>query len=405
MLRKYAKKIIKRLSSNNYHPLNHIVLNAQAMLHNVATIQKQHPGFEIIPVLKSNAYGHGLEQVAEILNDADCNYLAVDGYFEAAKIKDITKHHILVLGYILPDNVPLLDIKRCSFVVQDALAIQALGSLGRPVKIHIELNTGFNRLGLQANEIPGYLEALKKYPGLELEGVMSHLVDADNELDDSFDVKQQELFDDYIERIKNAGFNPKLIHIAQTAGSAKIKSKYANAIRLGIGTYGINPLSPKDPHYSDLTKLQPVLELKSTIIKVIELKKGDKVSYNATFTAPKDMRIGVLPLGYYEGVPRELSNKGIFTYGRKELPVVGRVCMNHTMVSLDKLDLKVGDQVTIISSDPKSPNSVLSMQAKLGLFSYTTVTKLSSSIRRQVIEKDINHVGIQTPSNRGESKG
>src|SRR5215475_16609 len=104
MLRRYAKKVLKHLSTNGYRPLNRIELNANAMLHNVALIQKQHPDFEIIPVLKSNAYGHGLEQVAEILNDATCRLLAVDGYFEAARIRDITKHRILVLGYILPEN-------------------------------------------------------------------------------------------------------------------------------------------------------------------------------------------------------------------------------------------------------------------------------------------------------------
>ncbi|HEY1835430.1 MAG TPA: alanine racemase [Candidatus Saccharimonadales bacterium] len=385
MLRKYAKKALRRLAANDYRPLNRIELKRQAMLHNVMHIQKQHPGFEIIPVLKANAYGHGLEQVAEILNGAACNYLAVDGYFEAAKIRDITKHRILVLGYVLPQNVRLLDTKRCSFVVQDVAGLTAFGKLGKPVRIHAEFNTGFNRLGVLPEELSEYLAALKKYPNLELEGVMTHLVDADNELDDSFDARQQELFDAHVAKILEAGFRPKLIHIAQTAGSTKIKSKYANAIRLGIGTYGVNPLLPQDPHYADLASLEAVLELKSTIIKTINLKKGDMVSYNATFAAPKPMRIGVLPLGYYEGVPRELSNKGCVTYNGKELPIVGRVCMNHTMIDLGQTNLKVGDEVTLISNDPAKSNSVAGMQKKHGLFPYTTMTSLASSVRREII--------------------
>jgi alanine racemase len=384
MLRKYAKKVLTLTTSNNYKTLNTIELSSKNLLHNVELIQKQHIGFNIIPVLKSNAYGHGLEQIAEILNQSKCRFLAVDGYFEAARIRDITKHNILVLGYILPENIHPLDTKKCSFVVQDIAGLEAFGSLSKHVKVHVELNTGFNRLGLRKDELKGYLDTLRKYPKLELEGVMTHLVDADNSQDDSFNQHQQKLFDDLVSEIIKAGFKPKLIHIAQTAGSTKIKSKYANAIRLGIGTYGINPLLPSDPHYKDLGALQPVLELKSTIIKVIGLNKGDKVSYNATFIAEKPMRIGVLPLGYYEGIQRALSNKGFVTHKDKELPIVGRVCMNHTMIDLTKTDIKLNDIVTVISNDPSKPNSVIGMQNKYKLFSYTTITVLSSSLRRRI---------------------
>jgi len=386
MFRKYVKKAVKHLSANDYQPLNRIELNAAAMTHNVAYIKKQHPGFEVVPVLKSNAYGHGLEQVAEILNGADCHSLAVDGYFEAAKIRDITKHHILVLGYILPENAHLLDTKRCSFVVQDIAGLRAFAALRRPVKVHLELNTGFNRLGLQPGELPEYLEELKRHSNLELEGIMSHLADADNERDDSFDEKQQGQFDTLVTQILSAGFQPKFIHIAQTAGSAKIRSKYANTVRLGIGTYGINPLLPEDSHYKDLAKLKPVLDLKSTIIKVLDLKKGDRVSYNGIFTAPKPMRIGVLPLGYYEGVQRALSNKGCVTYGSKSLPIVGRVCMNHTMIDLGQTSLQIGDEVTVISSDSVLPNSVAALQSERGLFAYTTLTGIASSVHREIID-------------------
>jgi alanine racemase len=334
MLRRAVKRTLAYVTATGYHTLNRIELSGSRVLHNVALIQGQHPGFEVIPVLKGNAYGHGIEQIAEILNDASCRLVAVDGYFEAVKIRDITKHHILVMGYILPENVQLLDTKRCSFVVQDIQGLIAFGALSKPVDIHLELNTGFNRLGLELEELPAYLKTLKTYPTLNLEGIMTHLADADNELDESYTAKQLRAFDDQVSDIIAAGFNPKFVHIAQTAGSTKVVSRYANAIRLGIGVYGINPLSLKDSHYKDLASLQPVLELKSTIIKVLDLHKGEKVGYNGTFTASRLMRLGVLPLGYYEGVPRELSNKGCVTHNGVALPIVGRVCMNHTMVDL-----------------------------------------------------------------------
>jgi len=384
MLRRFAKQTLQKLRSTDYQTLNWIELSRSRTLHNVSEIQKLHQDWEVIPVLKGNAYGHGLEEMAEILNGADCHFVAVDGYFEAAKIRDITHHRILVMGYILPENMHLLDIKHCSFVVQDIAGLRAFGSLKKPVNIHMELNTGFNRLGLQADEIEEYLRELKKHTNLRLEGIMTHLADADNPDDDAFTRRQVEQFDYLVENILKEGFKPSLIHIAQTAGSTKAASRFANALRLGIGLYGINPLEPGDPHYHELANLQPVLTLKSHIIKVIDLKKGDRVSYNGTFAAPKSMRIGVLPLGYYEGIPRELSNKGYVIAGSKVLPIVGRVCMNHTMAAITN-KIEMGDEVMIISDNPAHPNSVAQLHLQYGLFHYQVLTSISSSVRRQIV--------------------
>lgn len=385
MIRRHIKKLLTSVPSATYHTLNRIELSRASTLHNLALIQNRHPDFGIMPVLKGNAYGHGLEQMATILNQADCAFVTIDGYFEAAKIRDITKHPILVLGYIKPENVNVLDTKKCSFVVQDIKGLQSFGHLGKPVKIHVELNTGMNRMGLSEDELLPYLKTVKEFPNLRLEGVLTHLADADNPSNSSFTENQVELFDHLVEMIRRQGFAPKYIHIAHTAGSTKATSKYANALRLGIGLYGLNPLRQADAHYQDLAALQPVLELKSTVVKVVSLKKGDKVSYGGTFTAPKAMNIGVLPLGYYEGVPRALSNVGTVTVGHTKLPIVGRVCMNHAMLDLRGTDIKVGDEITVISSNPSLPNSVDQICDTHNLFNYSFVTNLSSSIRRIII--------------------
>lgn len=385
MLRSLAKKTAHKLHGSSYIPLNRIDIYADRLLNNVSYLQRQHPTYGIIPVLKANAYGHGLSQVAEVLNAASCTFLAVDGYFEAGKLRHITRHPILVMGYIRPENVRLLDTKRCSFVIQDKTGLKAFGERGRPVRVHIELNTGMNRMGLASSELDSYLRTLKKYPNLQLEGVMTHLADADNPHDDRFTDAQVRLFDQLVEHIHEKDFQPQHVHIAQTAGSTKARSRYANAIRLGIGLYGINPLDRQDPHHFDLAGLQPVLELKSTIIKVVELQKGDRVSYNGIFTAAKPMRIGVLPVGYYEGIPRELSNVGCVLYGSEPLQIVGRVCMNHLMIDLGTTKAKVGTEITVISADSAQPNSVARFSVEHGLFPYALVTGIASSIRRNVV--------------------
>ncbi len=384
-VKKYAKLAIARLGANNYRTLNLIELDRRRFLHNFNFFKRNNPGAEVIPVLKGNAYGHGLSEVAQILNEIDCDFIAVDGYFEAAKIRDITKHQILVMGYILPANSHLLDTKKCSFVVQDIAGLRALGSLRKPVRVHMELNTGMNRMGLQPEEVDSYLAELQRHKNLQLEGVMSHLADADNVIDDSFTKKQVSLFDKLVAKIQTAGFEPKYIHIGQTAGSVKVKSSYANALRVGLGLYGINPLNSEDSHHVELVGLRPALELKSTILKILELQKGNKVSYNGIFTAPKKMKIGVLPLGYYEGVPREMSNKGIVSYRGQELPIVGRICMNHTMVDLKDSDAQVGSEVIIVSKDKTAANSIEQITKAHNLFSYSLLTGLSSNLRRQII--------------------
>ncbi len=386
MLKRRIKNLISNKSSNVYKTLNIIEISRSRLLFNAKYIQEMNNNFFIIPVLKANAYGHGLIQCSEILNDFDCDLVAVDGYFEATKIIDLTRHKVLVLGYINPDNFYLLDTNRCSFVVQDVDSLKRFGELNKRVNVHIEINTGMNRLGLNSDEIDDYLNELKKYPKMILEGIMTHLADADNDIDSSYSENQVEQFDEIVEKIIQAGFNPKYIHIAQTAGSVKVKSKFANSIRLGIGLYGINPLSKKDKSHNTLDSLKPILELKSTIVKKINLKKGDRVSYNGIYEAPSDMSIGVLPLGYYEGVPRDLSNKGIVEFNNEYLGMVGRVCMNHVMINLHGINSKVGDIVTVISNDKKHQNSVMNICQTNDLFNYSFITGLSESTRRIIVD-------------------
>ena len=386
MLRKLVKSSLNYITSNNYLTLNYIELHSSKVLENVDYIKSINPGFSIMTVLKANAYGHGLLEVAKILNKSDVSFIAVDGYFEAAKVRDISNHKILVMGYVKPENVKLIDIKKCSFVIQDIDGLKAISKINKKVSIHIELNTGMNRLGLNRDELEEYLDYLDNNPKIELGGIMSHLADADNGNSDLFTQNQVELFDSLVEKIMKRGFKPKYIHLAQTAGSTKVKSRYANTIRLGIGLYGINPLSYKDPSYKKLNKLQPILDFKSTIIKSVNLNKGDKVSYNGIFTANKSMRIGILPVGYYEGIPRELSDKGYITVGNKPYKIVGRVCMNHTMIDITDSELDVNSIVTIFSSNPELPNSINKISSNFNLFSYTLVTGISSSVKRVTID-------------------
>ncbi len=365
----------------SYDVYNRIEVSRSALLYNVEFFQRE-TNAQIIPVLKGNAYGHGIKQVATALKPERFPYIAVDGYFEALKVRSFNgRQPVLVMGMIKPHNFAKLKTRGLTFVVHDKDTIHALGRLHKKIKIHLEINTGMNRYGIQPAELEDYLDYIKSHPRLQLEGVMSHLADADGVSQRTVDESVVQ-FDSCVDTILARGFKPTLFHIGQSAGSLRVQSRHANAIRLGISLYGINPFPPAHPLYKTCQELKPALRLISTISKINELKKGDKVSYNYTFTAPKAMRIGILPLGYHEGVNRALSNKGIVKVGSHYQPIVGRVCMNHTLVSLEGVKAKVLDEVVIYGDQVEGKNSIVSIAKKHGLFSYSLLTDLSPDVRR-----------------------
>lgn len=386
---KLIDRIIKSRSSfsKTFDVCNEISISQSNLYSNINYLKKNQ---KLIPVLKSNAYGHGLKEIAQLLNQSDIEIACVDGYFEALEIKDIFKKEILVLGYIKPENFQNINTERFSFVIHDIEILDVLIRLSRKIKIHIELNTGMNRHGIKVfnnnfDEFKNFVNRVGQSK-LEIEGVMSHFYDADN-IDNSSLHAQVELFDNAVKLMLDKGIRPKYIHIANSSGLIKTKSRYANSVRSGIGLFGINPLSKNDKFFSEYeNNLKPVLELSSEITKIIKIKKDESVSYNASFRADKDIQIGVIPIGYFEGIPRELSNKGFVKINSKYYKIVGKICMNHTMINLDDnlKEVRVGDKVVIISSDPNDKNSLKTICADFSLFSYEVLVKLNESVRRVV---------------------
>jgi alanine racemase len=290
------------------------------------------------------------------------------------------------MGAILPENFARMKYDNFTFVVQDEATIRALGKTKKNIKVHLECNTGMNRYGVKPTEVTQLTKLILSYKNLELEGVMSHLADSDGNHPSTVDFAVS-TFDMCVDEVRAAGANPSMFHIAQSAGSLKAHSKYANMVRVGIGTYGINPFPKNHLLHQQLQKeLRPALKLVSTITKIIELDKGDSVSYNYTFTAPKKMKIAVLPVGYYEGVNRSLSNKGTVKVGKSFTPIIGRVCMNHTMISLDGIDANIGDRVVIYSENPKDVNAIDMIASEHNLFNYNLLTNLNPDVRRALVD-------------------
>jgi len=373
----YKGHEIRRRISRKMKVLNTVELSRKALLHNYNYFQKLHLESQVCPVLKSNAYGHGLKEIARMCDDLETPYLIVDSYYEALELKKIgIRTNILIIGYTHPDNYKKMSFRGIAITVIDKETIEALGKLNKKITIHLKVDTGMHRQGISLEELEEVFEWIKKYKNLKLEGVFTHLADADNSESDKFTNEQVLKFKEALGIAEKNGFNIKWKHISATAGADKIFAKDFNMIRLGLGLYGDSPVRNNN-------NLISVLSFKSTIIDIKELKKGDCVSYGCTFIAQKDMRIGIIPAGYYEGVDRRLSNKGSIYYGETECPIIGRVCMNLTMIDLSGADgAGKWDKVEIISRDPLKKNSVRQIAEMCKTITYVIWTHIAPTIRR-----------------------
>jgi alanine racemase len=265
--------------------------------------------------------------------------------------------------------------------------IQALAALNKPLRLHLELDTGMKRHGADPEQLSRLLEAIEAAPHITLEGIMSHLADADNADSDEFTQEQVAIFDRAIEQAASLGHHPRWIHIAQSAGSTKASSKYATITRPGIALYGISPLASTDRQAKALAGLQPVMRVISRVSAMQQLKPHETASYSRTYEADQAETVCVIGFGYYEGLPRVLSNQATLLGPHQEaLPIRGRICMNHTLLGCSGHRIKRGDQVTVISWQRSDPNSVESLAANHDIFAYELLVNLCSTTRRVIVE-------------------
>jgi alanine racemase len=392
MIRKKIDSLLKSFEKK-IDTLNRIEISKSAIINNYQVYQQNNPNSCIFPVLKSNAYGHGLEQVVDILSDIKPEYICVDSYYEYLRIKSINScQGVLIIGYTKPNNYKLFDFKYLAITVYDLESLKVLGDLNQKINIHLKIDTGMNRQGIFVDELPEFLSQLKKYQKLNLEGVLSHFADADTP-DSDYTLEQVKVFKNALEFVKKFGFSPKFIHISNSAGGLSIDGSSFNSLRLGIGLYGYCPLLPNDLNFKKSKKLKPCLRLISTIVQTKNIKKGAKISYNLTYVAEKNKKIAIIPAGYYEGIDRRLSNIGNFTYNSQKnnkidykIPILGRICMNLTVCDITNLSLKSGDELVLIDNNPNSINSIENIAKLCNTIPYVVTTKLAESIRRIVVK-------------------
>lgn len=259
MLSRIRKKLNPDLKT-----LNTITISKAAILHNLRTLREIQPKSAFFPVLKSNAYGHGILPLLEILKGQEFPYLAVDSFPEYQLIHKHSRFQILIMGTTFPENYSAFDLKRVAFAISNIQSLKAIAQLKRKVRIHLFIDTGMHREGFQTEDLKSALSFLHQHKQIIVEGVMSHLHSADT--DDDTMHQQILIFKNLTSCIEQAGFHPTRRHLGASAGLLKIQDPYFNAFRPGIVLYGYSPFPQPN------LDLHPALSLHSTIVALQKVK-------------------------------------------------------------------------------------------------------------------------------------
>lgn len=376
------------MAGKKYEVLNEITISQDALLHNYHYFTgRSHT--HIAPVLKSNAYGHGLSQIGQFVDSViHAPFMCVDSLYEAYTLYDIgVTTPILIMGYTDPRNFDVWKKLPFIFGISDIESLQALSKYQPTARIHIKIDTGMHRLGIQKPEVLSFIEVLRGCSSLKVEGIFSHLSQADDPRKKTYTKNQITAFRDMAAEFERAGYTFRWKHIAATAGAEVVDDPYFNLARIGLGLYGYSPFGPHtNEGRRQRQELKPALTLTSRIAQVKSIEVGSQVGYGGIYTAKQRETIAILPLGYNEGIPRALSDVGEVTVGGVQCPIIGRVSMNMTDIKLTRnTHAAPGDPVVVISPDAQANNSVYQMAKYTDTIPYEVLTSLHPSVRRRLI--------------------
>ena len=362
-------------------------IDLQAISANYAEARRLGGGREVIAVVKADGYGHGAVPVARRLVSSGCLHLAVVTVAEAAELRAAAIDcAILVLGGV-HDAAEAADVLELGVtpVIQHAGHIGLLSQAARehrvPLPVQVEVDTGMRRMGLAAEDAPALLERIAKEPALELEGVYTHLACADEE-DLAPSLNQLRLFSEILSAVEARGIDPGQAHVANSAGLlattdlASSLPPQVNAVRPGLMLYGVHPAA----HLRDRAALTPAMTLRSRVSNVRHVRPGDAVGYGGTFRAKQRGRIATLPIGYADGIPWSLGNRGFVLLRGSRVPIAGRVSMDLVTVFVGDDPVEIGDPVVLFGEGLP----VEEVAEKAGTISYELLVGIGGRVPRVV---------------------
>jgi alanine racemase len=359
-------------------------VDLSAIRHNLAVVRERIGSQRLImAVVKGDAYGHGALPVAREVMRAGADWLGVALVEEAIELREGgIEAPILVLGPVFPSQAQAVverDISVCLFTEEMAWALnEAASKMATKAKVHVKVDTGMNRLGIPSHKSLEFLSLLRRYPWVEVQGIYSHLATADTR-ESEFSSLQMERFFQVERTLREHGMETGLRHLANSAATFGLEAARLDMVRVGIALYGCTPgrwCEMKPP-------LIPALSWKTKVAYVRDVEAGDSISYGCTFVASKKSRIAVIPVGYGDGLPHGLSNKGEVLVRGRRAPIVGRVCMDMTMVDVTHIE-GVGpeDEVVIIGAQGSERITAEEVAERLGTISYEVLCGIGKRVPR-----------------------
>ena len=362
-------------------------VNLDAVEYNIEMMKKNiHKNTQMMAVIKMDGYGHGAVQIAKLLEPMDYIWgYAVATLDEAILIKDAClKKPVLVLGCIFPDQWDVMirnEVRMTVYSYEMAKEVSELAeAMGCNVYVHIKLDTGMARLGFQiTKENADEIARISKLPNLVMEGMFTHFAKSDEE-DKTFTKEQLEKYLWMKEELKKRNVTFTYYHCSNSAGIIDLEEANMDIVRAGITTYG---MYPSDEVEKDKVPLKPAMELISHVAHVKWLTEGKPVSYGGTYITTRPTKVATIPVGYGDGYPRSLSNKGSVLIRGKRAKIVGRVCMDQFMVDVTDIPgAAFMDRVVLIGKDGKDEITVEELSKLSGRFNYEFVCCLGKRIPR-----------------------
>jgi alanine racemase len=360
--------------SNLYRP-TWAEINLDHLWHNVLEARKAAPGKEIIPVVKANAYGHGVIPIVSFLHEKGIRIFAVSTLEESLELRNQFKDiDILMMGPILEADLKIASKHHIQITLYDLPIIKAVLNQNLPLTTHLKIDTGMSRYGLvDTEDILKAIHQLSIHPMIDLRGIYTHFATSSEQ--DALYERQLERFMNLLDLIPN---KPKMIHISNSSSIFKREQKldFTTHVRLGISLYGLSLDNPKPD-------LKPVMSLKSKVVEIKSLKKGDTVGYGGTYQAFENERIAILPIGYADGFIRR-NKTGSIEIRDKKQKIVGIICMDATFVKVDE-DVQVGDIATLFGGII----TIDDVAKRLNTITYEVITQVSYRVPRVTIRSSI----------------
>lgn len=340
----------------------------------------------LMPVVKADAYGHGALEIAEVLRDEGAKRFAVFLLEEGIELREKGfDEPILIMGYVPEENYKKILQYKLTKTIYDFSQAAKLNEAARAQNteavVHIKIDTGMGRLGfIPGEEAVSEIQKISRLSHIHMEGIYSQLAIADNS-QSSYSAQQFKLFTDFLELLDHRGITFSLKHIANSAAVINYPEMHLDLARVGISLYGLFP-SPEMAKDSSL-KLFPVMSVKSKLASVKEVPAGAFISYGLTYKTDKKSLVGVVPMGYADGVFRMLSNNSEVLVKGKRCPMIGSVCMDQFMVDLTALpEVEHGDEVVLIGSQDSERITVHEIAQKCSTISYEVVSRMGRRMPR-----------------------